>query len=153
MDVYAQTVTNRSCVAATPQTIIQLVTPGGLRAQLTKLKFSFDGVSSTEQPIDCSLVNEDGAGTSSAGTIGKIDPAAPTANCSTRVSFSSTEPNYSNEIWRDMVHPQGGSYECNWQIGDPTAPTMAVSTRLALVVNVPTGGTTVNCTAVMQWAE
>jgi hypothetical protein len=150
VDVYAQTVSNRQLTGGVPQTVVQLVTPGGLRAQLTKLKIAFDGVSSTAEPVDVSLVNQDSAGTSSAGTVGKIDPAAPTANCSTRVSFSSTEPNYSNEVWRDMVHPQAGSYECNWQIGDPTAPRMAVSSRLALVCNAPAD---VKTSVTFQWAE
>lgn len=150
MDIYAQTVSNRQLTGGTPQTVIQLVTPGGLRAQITHVSVNFDGVSSTAEPVDVSLVNEDSAGTSSAGTIAKIDPAAPTANCSTRISFSSTEPAYSNEQYRGMIHPQGGAYEKNWAVGDPVAPKVAVSSRFAIVVNAPAD---VKCSAVMQWAE
>ena len=150
MDIYVQTVGNRACAAGVPQTLIQLVTPSTVRAQVTKLSISFDGGTSTAEPCDVFLSVEDSAGTSSAGTVAKNDTSAPTALVTTRVGFSSTEPAYSNEVLRVVIHPQGGLYELNWEIGDRTAPFMAVSTRLGLIVNAPAN---VNATAAVAWAE
>lgn len=150
MDIYAQTVSNRALATATPQTIIQLVTPATVRAQLTKVSFSFDGISSVAEPIDCFIVTQSTAGTSSGGTPSKLDPGAPTALVTTLITFTVEPGADSNEIWRDMVHPQGGLYEVNWALGDRTAPLMAVSTRLGLKFNAPAG---VNVSATVQWVE
>lgn len=150
MDIYAQTATNRALVGATAQTIIQLVTPATVRAQVTKLTIAFDGVSSTAEPVDVFLVTQSTAGTSSGGTVGKLDAAAPTALVTTLISFSAEPAADSNEVWRAMIHPQGGLYEVNWAIGDKTAPFIAVSARLGLKCNAPAA---VNCSATLQWAE
>lgn len=150
MDIYGQTATNNALAAATPETIIQLVTPSTVRAQITKIAIAFDGTSSTAEPVDVFLVVQDTAGTSSAGTIGKLDPAAPTALVTTRITFTAEPTTDSNEVWRIVVHPQGGLYEVNWALGDRTAPLMAVSTRWGLKVNAPA---VVNCSATIQWCE
>lgn len=150
MDVYAQTVSNQALAAATAETVVQLVTAATVRAQLTKLAISFDGTSSTAEPVDVFLATQDTAGTSSAGTVGKLDPAAPTAQTTTRVSFTAEPTTDTNEVWRITLHPQGGLYEMNWPIGDPTAPKMAVSTRLGLKC---LAAAAVNATVTVHWAE
>lgn len=150
MDIYAQTKSNQALAAGTPETIIQLVTPSTVRAQITKISIAFDGTSSTAEPCDVFLVVQSTAGTSSSGTIGKLDPAAPTALVTTLVDFTAEPGADSNEVWRTMIHPQGGLFEVNWALGDRTAPLMAVSTRWGLKVNAPA---VVNCTATIQWCE
>lgn len=150
MDVYAQTVTNRALSAATPQTIVQLVSAATVRPQVTSITIAFDGTSSTAEPVDVFLVTQSTAGTASAGTVGKLDPAAPTAQTTSQITFTVEPAADSNEVWRAMIHPQGGLYEKNWAIGDPTAPKMAVSTRLGLKMNAPAA---VNTSVTVQFVE
>lgn len=150
MDIYGTTSTNNALAAATAETIIQLVTPATVRAQITKIAISFDGVSSTAEPVDVFLVVQDTAGTSSSATIAKLDPAAPTSLLTALKTFTAEPTTDSNEVWRIMVHPQGGLYEVNWALGDRTAPLMNVSTRWGLKVNA---AAVVNCSATVQWCE
>src|SRR5882724_11114192 len=105
MDIYNQTVSNRAIVAATAQTVVQLVAASTCRPQLTGLTVCFDGGLSTAEPADVYLVQQTGAGTSSAGTIGKTDTSAPAAISATRVSFTAEPASDDAEIWRLMEHP------------------------------------------------
>lgn len=150
MDIYAQTKSNQALAAATAETIIQLVTPSTVRAQITKIAIAFDGTSSTAEPVDVFLCVQSTAGTSSGGTVAKLDPASPTALVTTLVDFTAEPAADSNEVWRVMIHPQGGLYEVNWALGDRTAPLMAVSTRWGLKC---TAAAVVNVSATIQWCE
>jgi len=150
MDVYSQTVTNNALAAATAETVVQLVTAATERIQITSITIAFDGTSSTAEPVDVFLVTQDTAGTSSAGTIGKLDAAAPTAQTTSRITFTAEPTTDSNEIWRTMIHPQGGIYEKNWALGDATAPKIAVSSRVGLKMNAPAA---VNTSVTIQWVE
>ncbi len=152
MDIYSQTVSNNPLGAGVPETVLQLVGVATLRAQVTKITLSFDGVSSTAEPVDVFLLLQDTAGTSSAGTIAKLDVAAPTANLTSRITFTAEPTTDSNEFWRAMIHPQGGLYEINWAIGDKTAPMtpLASPLRIGLKMNAPAA---VNVSATIQWVE
>lgn len=150
MDVYAITKSNQALGAATAETVLQVVAAATVRPQVTSITIAFDGTSSTAEPVDVFLVTQDTAGTSSAATVGKLDPAAPAAQTTGRLDFTAEPTTDSNEIWRTMIHPQGGIYEKNWVIGDPTAPKLNVSTRLGLKMNAPAA---VNCSATIQFAE
>ncbi len=149
-DGYAITKSNQALVAATAETVLQIATAATVRAQLTKLTIAFDGTSSTAEPVDVFLVYQDTAGTSSAATVGKLDSAAPTAQTAGRLDFTAEPTTDTSEIWRAMIHPQGGLYEVNWALGDPLAPKIAVSARLGLKC---TAAANVNCSATLQWYE
>lgn len=150
MDIYGTTATNNPLGAGVAETVIQLVTPATIRAQLTKLTIAFDGVSSTAEPVDVFLIVQDTAGTASAAVVGKLDPAAPTALVTALKTFTVEPTTDSNEVWRAMIHPQGGLYEVNWALGDRTAPLMNVSTRWGLKCSAPAA---VNVSATLQWCE
>jgi hypothetical protein len=147
-DIYVVTATNNALAAATAETVIQLVTPATVRARLIEFGVFFDGITSTAEPVDVALSRQTTAGTASAGTTSPLDAAAPTALCSSQITFT-VEPTTTIELGRWMVHPQGGALVIKYDLW-AEAPVMNVSTRLGIIC---TAAAVVNVSAYMKFVE
>lgn len=150
LHVYTVSWTNRALVAATKQTVAQVVTGSTRKAQVVSWGVFFDGVTSTAEPVDVFVVRQTGAGTSSAGNVDPMDPDMPAAISTTRITFTAEPTSDDTFLDRKMVHPQGGGYEKSWALGDPTAPVLDVSQRLGITCTAAAG---VNCSGYIIFAE
>jgi len=93
--------------AAATETLLQLVAASNHRVKLIGWGVSFKGTSVTEEPIKVVLKRQTTAGTSSAGTVVKVDDSiAETLQTASRISFTG-EPTAGDELEVLNVHPQG----------------------------------------------
>ena len=135
--------------AATAKTILQIVAPTNQRLLLTGFSVSFDGVSSTAEPVQVEIVKQTTAGTSSAGTPVKDgDPGSETIQTTSRITVT-VEPTTTDILRRYEVHPQGGGIERVLTPG-VDAITVPGGTRLGLRCTAPA---TVNATGHMTIEE
>jgi hypothetical protein len=97
--------------AATPKTILQIVAPANQRLRLTGFGISFDGVTSSAEPVNVELCVQSDAGTSTAATPVKDgDPGSETLQGTARKN-ATAEPTTGNILRRYVFHPQGGGVE------------------------------------------
>lgn len=133
-------------VAATAKTVLQLATPASRRLELVEFGVSFNGVTASDVPALVELVRQTSAGTMSAETVAKLDPADPAALV-TAQHTATVEPTDSGDVvFEHYVTPVGGLFI--YQFAKPLA--LAVSAWLGLRIT-PTGN--VSCCAHMQWRE
>lgn len=147
-DIYTVTTVNNPLAAATLETLIQLVTAATQRARLIEFGVMFDGIVSTNEPVDVRLLRQTTAGTASAGTVNPNDAQAPAALTTAQITVTA-EPTPSSVLGAWMVHPQGGMLIVKYDLW-AEAPVMNVSTRLALDA---TAAAVVNATAYMKFVE
>jgi hypothetical protein len=97
--------------AATAKTVLQLVAPTNQRLRLTGFGISFDGTSSSAEPVNVELCVQSSAGTSSSATPVKDgDPGSETLQ-GTAIKNATVEPTTGNILRRYVFHPQGGGIE------------------------------------------
>jgi hypothetical protein len=150
LHIYKTTIGSQPVAAGTEETLIQIVTGTTRKVKILGWSVWCDGVTSTAVPGVVRLVRQTTAGTSSAGTNDPVDPDMPAAISTSLISFSGTMPTEGNNIERKFIHPQGGGYEKTWDITDPTAPVLDISSRVGISVNFAAA---VNCLAEITWSE
>jgi hypothetical protein len=139
---------SNALVAATAETLLQLVAAANHRDKLLGWGVFFDGVSPTGVPVLVELMRQTDAGTSSANTPRLVAPsgAAETIQTTARDSFT-VEPTPSDILERRLVHPQQGFEIIYPQGGEPTIPGGG---RIGIRCTAPAG---VNAVAKMKFEE
>lgn len=95
---------------STTETLLQLSTPSTSRCQVWGWKFSFDGVTATDDPILCQVVRQTTLGTGTGGDEIPLDPNAPAALTVATHTYTA-EPNTNASLDVAYAHPQGGFVE------------------------------------------
>ena len=150
MGRYTQSIASTAIVASTTRTMIQLVTSANEQAIVVEFGICFDGSTATT-PIEVRLARQTTAGTSSAGTPVKWDPAdATTPQTTTLTGFSSTEPTTTDILGRWFVAANNGLFVMQYPLG--REPKIALSGRLGLITVSP-ASVTPNCLAYMVYEE
>lgn len=145
--VVATTEGEVALVAATAKTVLQIVAPTNQRLLLKGFSVSFDGVASTDAPVQVHLVKQTTAGTSSPGTpVRDGDPGSETIQTTSRIAIT-VEPTTTDILRRYEVHPQGGSIERAFDLDNIPIPG---GTRLGLRCTAPNA---VNCEGFMVVEE
>lgn len=135
--------------AATAETLLIVAGATTRKAKITGYGVSFDGVSSTAEPVQVLIKRGNSAsqGTSTAATEEKLDPDSPTAACTGFHSFTA-EPTYTGQtIYRYVIHPQGGVLI---ERGLEIMLDDATNSFIGIEVTAPA---VVNATAWMEWEE
>lgn len=137
------------------KTILQIATPSTVRAKITSLDVTFDGVTSTNIPVLVSLRRQTSGGTGSASLASNfgpnpLNPDAPTANVTATQGPAGTwtaEPTTGKvlKVWR--ISPTAG---ITYQLPLGQEFEMAVSQYMGVVV---TAGAAVNCSVSISWDE
>ena len=133
--------------AATVRTVVQLIAPANQRLIIKRWSVSFDGVSSTAEPVWVRLLRQTSAGTMSALTIVK-NVAYPETLLATAQHTSTVSPTSGDVLQRVEVHPQGGGYEMVYPAGQEVQ--MSGGTRLGIEC---TAAAAVNVTATIVYEE
>lgn len=104
-----QTTADVALSAATAKTILGVVAAANVTARLTEIAVSFDGVTSTAEPVTVELCRGDGtgAGTSTSQTPAQVRGFTRTVQCSGARNYSA-EPTTLTVLKRWLVHPQTG---------------------------------------------
>ena len=100
-------VEDRLLTTANTETVLQLVAVTNHRVKILGWGISFNGLVVTEEPIKVILKRSSTAGTSSAGTVVKVDDSlAETLLTTARITFTG-EPTVGDELETKFIHPQG----------------------------------------------
>ena len=102
--------------AATVRTVLQFVAPANHRVRLRKWRVSFDGTTTTAEPVVCRLLRQTTAGTMSAQTLTKSDNSLPETIQSSAQHSATAEPTAGDLLDTVEVHPQS-LYEGNFPLG------------------------------------
>lgn len=133
--------------AATAKTVLQLVAPTNQRLHLKGFGISFDGTSSSAEPVQVDILKQTTAGTMSSATPVKDgDPGSETLQATAQKNATS-EPTAGDVLRRYEIHPQGGGYERVFEPGELCIPG---GTRLGLRATAPAN---VNCVGFMSYEE
>lgn len=93
--------------ASATETVLQLVAATNHRVKIIGWGVSFKGTKTQDEPIKVVLKRQTTAGTSSAGTVVKVDDSlAETMQSTSRITFTA-EPTAGDELEAKNVHPQG----------------------------------------------
>lgn len=124
------------------KTLVQVVSASDHQIELLEAQVSFDGISSTAEPIICELVRQSDAGTMSGLTpvLAHSMPASFSIR-TTAQHTASSEPTTGDVLWREEVHPQS---KFIWRPSGPLRITAWDGGRLAIRVTAPAS---VNATA------
>lgn len=96
-------------VAATAETVLQVVAAANHRVKIQEYAISFKGVLATDTPVRCRIFRQTGAGTSSAATVVKDDISADETLQTTARSQVTVEPTSDDALIDEFeVHPQTG---------------------------------------------
>lgn len=119
--------------AATAKTILQLVAPTNQRLAVRGVSVSFDGVSSTAEPVQVDILRQTTAGTMSAATPVREDVGSETLQA-TAQKTATVEPTAGDILRRYEVHPQAGA---EFRFGYDEEILLAGGTRLGVRVTAP----------------
>jgi len=130
------------------QTIMQLITSASVPIKIKEFGVSFNGTSNTATPIDFEVLLQTSAGTSSGGTVSKIDSLSGSLATTNLITFSGTEPTSSTLFHRFFIHPQTGFV----YVAQPGAELkIAVSSRVGF--KLATAPASVNVNFYVIWEE
>lgn len=104
MSLFSVNVSGEALAAATAETIIQGVASASKSVRLVRWGISFNGVSVTDAPVLVELLRLTSAGTSSAFTPVKLDPASDAPLMTARTSHTA-EPTAGDVIEKHYVSP------------------------------------------------
>lgn len=95
--------------AATAKTILSVINASNGLIRITEMGVSFDGTSSTAEPVTVELMSstEAGAGTATAHTIVQLRGPTRTVQATAKRAFTA-EPTALTVLKRWLVHPQSG---------------------------------------------
>jgi hypothetical protein len=102
--------------AATAKTVIQLVAATNHRVRLIAWSVFFDGVSTTEAPVQVRLLRQTTAGTMTALTPTKRDDSIADTLLTTAQHTATAEPTAGDVLEAIEVHPQSG-YQVYYPMG------------------------------------
>ncbi len=101
-------IAEQALVAATAETVLQLVAASNHRVKLLSWGLFFDGVVVTDAPVEVRLMRQTTAGTSAANTPRKYDDSiAETLQTTARDAFTA-EPTSGDVLEVFEIHPQQG---------------------------------------------
>lgn len=123
--------------AATARTVGQLVAAANQRVKITGFGLSFDGVSTTAQPVQVRILRQTDAGTTSAGTITLLEKDLSSITPQTTGRITATaEPTAGDVLRTFTIHPQT-SYAEYFPFGQEIM--IQASGRVGIEVNAPAG--------------
>ena len=93
--------------AAAAKTILQIVAPANQRIAVRGFSVSFDGVSSSAEPVQVDILKQTTAGTMTAATPVKEVPGGETVQMTAQKN-ATAEPTAGDILRRYEVHPQTG---------------------------------------------
>jgi len=135
--------TEIACAAATTaKTMLMVTAAANIALTILDWCISFDGTSSTGEPILVELAKFTSNGTSTGSArVSKVNGRSETPQFTTGYNFTA-EPSIDNDnIWDvQEIHPQTGV-----EFRFPVDFILAGSERLGIRVTIPSGGTVVNC--------
>ena len=132
--------------AATAKTVLQLISPTNQILALLGFELSFDGTSSTAEPVVVQLIRQTTAGTMTSRTPLKKKDRAATLQAAGQEN-ASVEPTATDLIKTFHVHPQAGVVYPFTVDGEIEVPGGG---RLGLKLTAPAG---VNCLATLDFEE
>ena len=141
------TITEQALVAATQETVLQLVAAANHRVKLLRWGVFFDGVSVSAEPVQVVLQRQSTAGTSSANTPTKIDDSLAETLQTTARDVVTVEPTSGDIVGVYEVHPQSGYAEL-FPLGQEII--IGGGDRLGIRCTAPAN---VNCQAFMHFEE
>lgn len=100
-----------SLAAATAKTVLQIVAPANQRLLVRRFHVSFQGVANSDKPVLVEVVRQSTAGTMSALTLTKGHDGDDETLQATAQHTATVEPTTGDVLWRDVVHPQGGTLQ------------------------------------------
>jgi hypothetical protein len=147
MPLYTVTVDAQALTAATVKTMWQVVAPASRTIRIVEWGVSFDGVAAASEPVKVEIVRQGSAGTSSAGTINKVDETSVAATATSLVSFTG-EPTLGSVLFQNRVTPNGGLLVMQYPFGREIV--VGTSNRLGLRI---TADDAVNATSYVVFEE
>lgn len=108
---FAVNIPSTALVAATAKTVVQIVAPANQRVKVLGFSVSFDGTSTTAQPVQGRILRQTTAGTVSAGTPVPLEKDLSGTIQSTAGINASVEPTAGDVLGTFAVHPQTGYTE------------------------------------------
>lgn len=150
MSTYSvETTADVALSAATAKTILQVISGTNAPIKLTEIAVSFDGVSSTAEPVTIELTSstQAGAGTSTSQTPVQVSGAPRAVQASGARNYTA-EPTALTVLKRWLVHPQTG-FILQFPLGREPQQTVS-GDALGLRCTAPA---TVNCQGYMEFTE
>lgn len=95
-----------------PTTMLQVVAAANHRVKVNEIGVSFEGIDPEGQPILVEILRQTTAGTSSAATPVKINPADDETLQVTAIKAATVEPTAGDVLDMMLIHPQTGR---DWQ--------------------------------------
>ena len=121
-------------VAATAKTVAQITAATNVRVRVRGWGCSFDGVSTTQEPVQCVLAFESTAGTgTSQAPVATDSDAVQTIQTAGAVNFTA-EPTLGNVIDSQECHPQTG-FVIWWPPGHE--PIIGAADRIGITLTAP----------------
>jgi len=136
--MFVARVSGQALAAAATETLVQIVTTTNQRVRVRGFGVSFNGTDATKQPILVDVLRQTTAGTSSALTIVKADPASGTPVTTALQSFT-VEPTAGDILWSAYFTPVGGGIDLALYPDDEIV--LGPSTRLGIRCTTVTGVT------------
>jgi hypothetical protein len=133
--------------AATAKTVLQLIAPTNHRLKLLRWKVSFDGISTTAEPVKVVLMRQTTAGTMTSLTIRKADDSIAETLQATAQHTATAEPTSGEILDAVDIHPQSG-YESTYNLGQEDI--VGGGDRVGIVCTAPAG---VNVIAQIRYEE
>lgn len=135
--------------AATAETVIALIGQTTVKAKLIEFGVSFDGVSTTAEPVQIRLIRATADGTGTAATVKPWDPDMTSNQCTAKHSYSAEPTKESTPLASWEVHPQSGIV-VQYPLG--REPTLDNATGSIMCIEC-TAPATVNVLAYLVWEE
>lgn len=101
-------VTGQIATGTSAKTIAQIVAASNHRVLVDEVHISFEGVTSTDAPIQVRILKQTTAGTMSALTLVKKNASDDETLQTTAQHTSTGEPTAGDVYFSQLVHPQGG---------------------------------------------
>lgn len=100
----------QALTAATARTVLQLIAPTNQRGRVKQVSATFDGVSTTAEPVVVRLLRQTNAIGGSPTTVTGVltNAGSETVQFTGASSAGGTEPTGGNVLFRWECHPQGG---------------------------------------------
>lgn len=133
--------------AATAKTIAQLIAASGVRVAIQSICVSFDGVTSTNEPVIIEVLRQTTAGTMTSRNPQQKDSDIATALQVTGAVNASAEPTAGAVLASFECHPQAGM---QYPFPMPGEIIIPGGGRLGIRVTAPAG---VNCTFTIEGEE
>ena len=146
-NLFTVNVVGEALAASTVQTVLQVVASASKSIEVVRWGVSFNGVDAADAPVRVELLRLTGAGTSSAFTPLKLDPASDAALATARTAHTA-EPTYGDVLEPFQVTPYGGLLVMQYA-GDER-PKVTASNRIGIRC---LAAAAVNVTAFMVFAE